>query len=259
MLSRMSELIVATSEGVELRQDIAGVGSRVAAGLLDALILLGFFAVLLLTVLLVYSFDPSGMSGFILGLLVGGNLLLLVAYDIVFHALWQGQTPGKRVLGIRVMSADGYPPTLLQLVLRGLVFPIDVFLSVPIPIGVIVIAATPKHQRLGDLVAGTLLVRVSQPVPIGGRVEPWPREQWSNMAVHTFALAPGLAARLSSEDRAFLREILTRTELSTEERRKLFVDAARHYAELLGLGPFEDARVVLKEVYLFAREMKTRA
>src|SRR4029078_12520472 len=97
------------------------------------------------------SFDPSGVSGFVAGLVVGGGVLAILAYHVLYHAFWEGQTPGKRALGIRVLSAAGHPATLMKLVMRALLWPIDVLLTVPLPVGMIVIAATPKHQRLGDL------------------------------------------------------------------------------------------------------------
>jgi hypothetical protein len=74
------------------------------------------------------------------------------------------------------------------------------------------------------------------------------------LKLRTLPLAPGLAARLSARDLELLRELVTRTDLEPEERRKLFVDAARYYTELLELGSFDDARIVLRELYLFARE-----
>ena len=149
------------------------------------------------------------------------------------------------------MSADGYPPSTLALLLRALVWPLDVFLSVPAPIGLILIAATPKHQRLGDLAAGTLVMRTPRNDAV---IEPWPTESWSTLTLRTLPLTLGLSARLSSHDLEFLRRLLTRTDLDPEERRKLFIDTARHYSSLLDLGPFEDARIALKELYLFTRE-----
>jgi uncharacterized RDD family membrane protein YckC len=247
----MSTLVVATSEGVDLRQEIAGAGSRFAAGLLDLILLaLGYFTVVL-AVLIPVSFDPTGVSRFVAGLLLGGGVLAVLAYHVLFHALRDGQTPGKSALGIRVLSADGHPPTLLQLVLRALLWPIDVLLLVPLPVGLILIAATTRHQRFGDLFAGTLVVRAASdrraPEPYAGRT-------WSSLPVRSLALTPGAAAHLSAEDRAILRDLLTRTDLSQEQKRRLFVSAAKHYSQRLGLGPFTDARIVLGELYLFARE-----
>lgn len=248
----MSALLVATSEGVLLRHEIAGAGSRLAAALADGLILVLVYVSVLLGVLIVNSFDVSGVSGFVTGVLAGGAVLFVVGYHIGFHLAWAGQTPGKRFVGLTVMSADGYPPSALQVLVRGLVWPIDVFVSLPAPIGLMAIAVTERHQRFGDLVAGTLVVRLARERAQG---EPWPGETWSGLPVRTLPLAPGLGARLSTEDLAFLRELLTRGELEHEAQRELFIETARAYAERLELGPFQDARIVLREVYLFTREM----
>jgi uncharacterized RDD family membrane protein YckC len=246
----VSELIVPTSEGVDLRHHIAGAGSRFAAGLLDGLILLAGYIALFLAALLPVQFDPTRISGFVVGLIAGGWLLGLIGYHVGFHALSRGQTPGKRALGIRVLSADGLPPKTMQLVLRALLWPIDVLLFVPISIGLIVIAATGRHQRLGDLVAGTLVVRA----PERGGAEPFGGRTWTDLQEKKLALTPGAAGRLGPEDRAFLRDLILRAELDPERRRGLFVAAAKHYSERLGLGPFDDARTVVFELYLFARE-----
>jgi uncharacterized RDD family membrane protein YckC len=253
----VTTLVVDTSEGVTLRFEIAGAGSRLAAGLLDLVMLGSGYLALGIALMLAMSLDPSGASGFFVGLYAAGGLLIAILYHFLFHALRRGQTPGKSALGIRVMSSDGYPPRTFALLIRALVWPIDVFLIVPLPLGLIVITATPKHQRLGDLAAGTLLIRAPREAAPS---EPWPDEAWSTLAVRTLPLMPGLSARLSARDLEFLRRLITRTDLDPEERRKLFVEAARHYSSLLDLGPFEDARVVLKELYLFARETsRTRA
>jgi uncharacterized RDD family membrane protein YckC len=247
----MTTLVVATSEGVNLRLEIAGAGSRFAAGILDGLILVFTYLVVLIAAMIPVGFDTSGVSAFVFGLLAGGALLYVLLYHVLFHALREGQTPGKSALGIRVMSADGSPPSSFQIVMRALVWPIDVILLVPIPIGLVFVAATARHQRLGDLVAGTLVVRKPS---AAADLEPWPGQRWSDLQFKTLRLAPGATARIDARDLEFLRALITRTDLADEERRRLFVDAARHYAERLGLGPFDDARDVLRELYLYARE-----
>jgi hypothetical protein len=144
----------------------------------------------------------------------------------------------------------------MQIVLRGLIWPFDALVALPLPIGLVAIAATARSQRLGDLVAGTLVLRDPPAEPA---VEPWPGETWSGLATRQAGIAPGMAARLAAEDLDFLRALLTRPGLDADERRRLLVAAARHYSERLGLGAFEDARVVLREVYLLARESRARS
>jgi len=251
----VTTLLVATSEGVPLRLDLAGAGSRLLAGMFDAAILAIGYLLVLIAVLIPVSFDPSGLSGFVLGLLIGGAPLVLMGYHVFFHVFLGGQTPGKRALRIAVASADGQPARTLQFVLRALLMPIDVFLMVPIPVGLIAIAATAKHQRLGDLVAGTLLVRVRS---AGAGEEPLPEMTWSGLQARTLPLTPGAAAHLAPEDREILRELLTRSELTDRARRALFILAAKTYCSRLGLGTFEDARVVIPELYLYAREAAGR-
>jgi uncharacterized RDD family membrane protein YckC len=247
----VTTLLVATSEGVPLRLDLAGAGSRLLAGMFDAAILAIGYLLVLIAVLFPVSFDPSGLSTFVLGLLVGGMPLVLIGYHVFFHVFFGGQTPGKRALSIAVASADGQPATNLQHVLRALLMPIDVFITVPIPIGLLSIAASGKHQRLGDIVAGTLLVRIRG---AAAAEEPFPEMSWSGLATKTLPLTPGAAAHLSPEDREALRDLLTRTELTDQARRTLFVRAAKVYSARLGLGDFDDARVVIPELYLYARE-----
>jgi uncharacterized RDD family membrane protein YckC len=252
---RVTTLLVPTSEGVPLRLDLAGAGSRIVAGLLDAAILLTGYLVVLVSILVPVSFDPTGVSGFLLGILVGGAVLAVLAYHVVFHALFAGQTPGKRVLGIRVASADGHPATLLQLVLRALLMPIDGLVMVPVPLGILAIAVTGRHQRFGDVVAGTLLVRLPD---LSARAEPYPEASWSGLPAKVLPLTPGTAAHLTPEDREILRQLLTRTELTDRSRRALFISAARIYGARLGLGALGDARDVLRELYLYAREAAAR-
>jgi len=252
----MTTLVVPTSEGVDLRQDIAGAGSRFAAGLLDAILLASGYLIVLLAVLVPVAFDPTGLSRFVLGLLVGGGVLAVLAYHVLFHVFADGQTPGKKALGIRVISTDGHPATRFQILLRALIWPIDVFLTVPVAVGLVVIAATARHQRLGDLFAATLVVRMRRSQ---GASEPFAKTTWTSLPSRTLVLTPGVAARLGAEDRMLLRDLLTRTDLEIEARRRLYVAAAKHYSELLGLGAFADARVVILELYLFAREQAARS
>ena len=260
--ARVAVWITHTTEGIGLRQELAGAGSRMLAALIDLVLLVATLLAALLVLALATSLDPFGAGEFVLGLLLGGWLLLLVAYFTLFELLWQGQTPGKRVLGIAVRNLDGGPASALQLVLRNVFLPVDLFLDLPLPIGFVLIAALPLAQRLGDLAAGTLVVHLAR----GGRTrepEPWPDERWSRLERRVLPLTPALAARFTRADQAFLRRLLARaepvtsTELEFQARRRLYVESARRFAARVGVERFEDARVVLRELYLFLREMRS--
>ncbi|HXG43262.1 MAG TPA: stage II sporulation protein M [Gemmatimonadales bacterium] len=145
-----------TPEHVTLDYEIAGIGSRALAALVDTLILvIGLLALVAAT----------GVLGGVLGADSWGEALYLVAsfllvwgYFAFFEGLRHGQTPGKRWLGIRVVRDTGHPITLGAAIVRNLLRVAD-FLPPPYLIGAILVAVHPRGKRLGDLVAGTVVVR----------------------------------------------------------------------------------------------------
>jgi uncharacterized RDD family membrane protein YckC len=258
--ARVGVWITHTAEGVDLRQDLAGAGSRALAAAFDLAILLVLLLLALFVLALTSSLDRSGAGGFLFGLLIGGMLLFLVAYWVVFELWWGGQTPGKRLLRLQVRSLDGGPVQPLQVLLRNAFVLLDLFLMLPLPLGFVLAAATPLSQRLGDLAAGTMVVRLPRERP--ALREPWPGERWSALHTRVLPLSPALAARFTRADTAYLRNLLARcepvtlSELEPAVRRRLYVEAAREFGARVGVERFEDARVVLRELYLFLREMQ---
>jgi|LakMenEpi03Aug12_release.lakeMendotaPanAssembly.Ray.scaffolds.fasta_scaffold24495_3 uncharacterized RDD family membrane protein YckC len=251
---------VHTPEGLVLRQDLAGAGSRMLAGLVDfalqaLILLLGLFGLYLLGDVL--PSELQSISNFALGLALGSMLLGPVLYGFLFELLQDGQTPGKRLLGLRVRDLDAAAAHPGKLLIRALFRPLDVLLLVPLPIGLILIAALPLGQRLGDLAAGTIVVRESR-ARAARRAGTKPR--WSQLPEKLLKLEPALASRFSARDAAFLRALLERgdepgrRELSDEARRRLYVETAREFAGRIGVHEFADARRVLEELALFLEE-----
>jgi uncharacterized RDD family membrane protein YckC len=156
---------VLTPESVELEFTLAGIGSRGLALLIDSLlVMLGialfwFFGSLFATQLLL-SIAPSGYGGTVVWLLAIaflGSFLISAGYFVVFETLRQGQTPGKRFTQIRVIRDDGRPIGLTQAALRALLRPLDDFLFWIV--GTVLILFDQNEKRLGDLVAGTLVIQ----------------------------------------------------------------------------------------------------
>lgn len=153
-----------TPELVALEYPLAGIGSRFIAILIDyliqgaAVICLIFGAMLFLPSLL--KFQAASAKWFI-ATLVLVPFLLQWGYFSLFEAFWNGQTPGKRAAKIRVIQQSGRAITLFESLARNLVRVID-FLPVYYAVGAISIFVTSRNQRLGDLVAGTLVVHEGQ-------------------------------------------------------------------------------------------------
>lgn len=240
-----------TPEGVEIRQELAGAGSRAAAALVDVLLFAVGAAVIGLALLALGAFGGSA-GRFVLGLYVGGIVLLWVGSTYAWHAATNGRSPGKMLVGVRVASADGSPATNVQHLLRALILIVDV-LPLPAPLGLVLAAATPRHTRLGDLAAGTIVLRTAQ---LESALEPWAGETHSALAVKQLAIGPDAARALDPRDVAFLRDLATRRGLEDGAQRALIARTADVYCAKLGIArpASVDPSAAVRELYLYARE-----
>ena len=212
----VTDLVVETPEGLTLRFGIAGAGSRSAAALVD----LFLWGAALFAALFFFQVVLGGLGGFAIWI-GAGTILSLVSYHAGFSVLWHGQTPGKRLMGIAVFDENGLgatPPAAhpaLALLAGG---------GLPARAGParrpdLMMAATPHHQRLGDRVAGTLVLRSSRQRQPS---DPLRRIAWSQLPNRRLELVPALAARFDGDDVAFLGELLGRVGVEPAARGRLF-------------------------------------
>jgi uncharacterized RDD family membrane protein YckC len=162
------QLTIDTPEQIALEFPLAGVGSRCLAMVIDSLIQ----AAIGLIVLIAGALLGLGLGSIVqratgsassAGLWVFAFMILLLfsawyGYFAVFEIVWRGQTPGKRALGLRVISVSGRPITPLQAILRNLLRIIDQ-LPALYAIGILSVLISARNQRLGDIAAGTVVVR----------------------------------------------------------------------------------------------------
>jgi len=154
-------ITIATPEGVDLEITLAGVGSRFAAALIDTLLQsTGLFVVLFAIGVIAGSRDSGGDGAALLliAFFVVFSFLVLFGYHVLFETLASGRTPGKRWLGLRVVRAGGRPVGFTASVIRNLLRLVD-FLPASYLVGFVTVLATARNQRVGDLAAGTLVVR----------------------------------------------------------------------------------------------------
>jgi uncharacterized RDD family membrane protein YckC len=157
-----------TPEQVGLEFSVAGVGSRFVAALLDMLIIFAFFFAEVLA-LVALGAAVSGSAGassgsagetagkWLIAFVVFVNFVVIWGYFALFEAYWHGQTPGKRVMKVRVLKDSGRQITLFEALARNLVRVVDYFPGFYL-VGVITMLCNKRSQRLGDLVAGTIVV-----------------------------------------------------------------------------------------------------
>lgn len=161
MAVQLGRLELETPDHVLLRYDLAGGGNRGFAALIDAVIA----ALVVAGSLFVASYAVRflGLAGIQLsGLIVLLAVLIAWSYFIVLEWLWQGQTVGKRMHGLRVIREDGAPAGFVAILIRNLVRIVD-FLPGFYGLGLMVIILSPRSQRLGDIAAGTYVVRAPRP------------------------------------------------------------------------------------------------
>jgi len=162
----IDDIAVLTSENVRLTYSLAGLGSRTAAYLIDkAIIGLVIAGATLIFIMLGMTFqDLNYMIGgsvagsFLLSLYIFIVAILFWGYYFLFEWMNWGQTPGKQMMGIRVSMADGAPADLVACAARNVIRFVDEILA-GFGITFLLMIFTPRFQRLGDLAAGTVVVK----------------------------------------------------------------------------------------------------
>ena len=150
-----------TPEHVDVRFELAGVGSRMAAALLDSILL--FLTLVLLTIVIgAVLGDGLGRTaeGWVAALMILLGFVVFWGYFAGFETLNGGRTPGKQALGIRVVMDTGRPVTPGAAVVRNLVRLLDCYFPLlPFVPAMLVMFLHPSNKRPGDLAAGTIVVR----------------------------------------------------------------------------------------------------
>jgi uncharacterized RDD family membrane protein YckC len=199
---------VDTPEQIDVAYDLAGLGSRFLASLVDSLVQ----TVLLLLVFGLGTLGLRWLLGLTLSEAAAGRFALPIAmvvtfalwwgYHVFFEMVWHGQTPGKRAVGLRVIKEGGYPIGLGESLVRNLVRVLDALPGV-YAVGGLVMFVDRRSRRLGDLVAGTVVVKERRELGLAtlrsvasGDVEPGDP-------------IPNLG-RLTASDHALLRDYLGR-------------------------------------------------
>lgn len=161
----MAKLTINTTQNIEIDFKAASIGERILAFLLDMIFKILYFIVFyyLNTIFHFSSLFPDDIWS------INAFFILIsipvIFYTVIFEVLMQGSTPGKKILGIKVIKIDGYQATIVDYFIRWIFRVIDLFIGNGI-IAVISILATSKSQRLGDFFAGTTVISTKNRVSL---------------------------------------------------------------------------------------------
>jgi uncharacterized RDD family membrane protein YckC len=268
------QLTIDTPEQVAIRFPVAGIGSRFLAILADSAVQVVAYALLILVFVLIATsapktaagdFSHSGEKWLIAGLILF-HFLMYWGYFTLFETFWNGQTPGKRLCKIRVIQQSGRQITFFEAMIRNLLRIVDMFPGFYL-IGVVTMLCNRRHQRLGDLAAGTLVVheRQSEEPLWGGN---GPRTITAGAFEPAVTEAPfrsseegtipaDAVARLSAEDLSVIERFFSRIlDMDLDTRARIAERLASQMSQKMGLALEPDAK---PELYLesIARQMRS--
>ena len=236
-------LSIETPEQIEINYSVAGIGSRFYAALIDIALLLPIF----LVGSYVYvraALDLDERLGNWLAAIAGiASFVLQWGYYMIFEIATNGQSPGKRALGLRVIKAQGYPISFSDSAIRNIVRIVDM-LPFAYGIGILTMLLNRNWQRLGDLAAGTLVVKE------GAKVSPNPAK---TPAIRKSAFIYGAwiqPEQVTDSELVAIREYISRRESLPRSRRlQLARTIGTPIARRMTSSDMIDYDVFIEEVY----------
>jgi uncharacterized membrane protein SpoIIM required for sporulation/uncharacterized RDD family membrane protein YckC len=230
---------IETPEQVVFGYTVAGIGSRGAAAILDVLLLTIITLVLwvgfgvLVSAIPVIGTAVGSVASWAFAAVILLQFALMWGYFVFFEALWDGQTPGKRRMGIRVVQDGGYSVSFAASAVRNLVRIVDMQPGFSYAVGIVAAATSRTGKRLGDILAGTMVVheRVLQAPTVEARGGP------ADNALPS-SLAAALAAALTEPEYELLGRFLARRGSLDADRRRALTEqlSERFAAHLTGEG-----------------------
>ena len=210
-------LDVRTPESIAFSYELAGIGSRFLAVTIDLLIQVAILLALVLGLswadahtgtkpIHLGAAEKAGMN-VVIGVLVFIVFTIFFGYFILFEALWNGQTPGKKALGLRVVRDGGYPIDFTAALVRNLIR-VGELLAGYYAISAVAAVLSPENKRLGDMAAGTIVIREA-------------RMESPTSMLEKIREEPVYAATayVSGEERALVKRFLERRDTLAAERR----------------------------------------
>jgi uncharacterized RDD family membrane protein YckC len=233
------ELVIETPERVELHYVLASVGNRFLAAAIDHLIQISAIVIILVAAGAMSDWALfSSMGVWSAALTVLAVFGVYWGYFVVFETLWSGQTPGKRMMRLRVVREDGRPVRFFEVFVRNLLrVAIDIQPLPSYAIGVVSIIFSPRSKRVGDFVAGTVVVKErSTEAPSLEEIIKVSELEYQRLARTTSAPFSADTRRLSEQELRAVKTFLKRRyELQEPSRSALAARIAQPISAKLGI------------------------
>lgn len=232
MVDSFDQLKIDTPEQIALELPLAGIGSRFLAMAIDTLIQVALY---LITGIIFLLLLPAGFSIFtFLPKTLGPAIAIFIGFAIywgyfaIFEIVWKGQTPGKRVAGIRVIKESGRPINAFEAVGRNFMRAIDMQPGILYGFGLVAMMLNKQSRRLGDFVAGTVVVHEKPSEQV--------RPTW-NTATESSSTSGGMG-NVTAEELVLIETYLSRRfDLEPDVRLRTAIQIAERIKVKTGLQP----------------------
>lgn len=150
----MSSIKITTTQNIDIEYELAGLGERIAGGILDNLIKYAYIFIVVMVFVSIHLTEV--FQGIYMVLLC----LPYFFYSLASEILMNGQTLGKRIMNVKVVSLDGGQSSAGQYMIRWLFLPIDFYFTL-YSCAILTVAFSTRNQRLGDMIAGTIVIKTT--------------------------------------------------------------------------------------------------
>ncbi|MEM9990156.1 MAG: RDD family protein [Bacteroidota bacterium] len=229
----MQNIDLRTTQNVAINYELASLRERVLAFCIDMLIVLVTYVILALSIFGAFSdWLTSGMFWSVLGGL--GPFAAFILYSLVSEIAANGQSWGKKALGLRVVRIDGRTPSWSDYLLRAVFYLLDGFLSLG-AIGMVFITSTTKNQRLGDISANTTVIQTKNRTTIS----------LQNLlkidSIEAYKPSYPQVRQLQEKDMLFIKSALERIQAHPSVAHQLALsELVQHLVQLLDLSSTPD-------------------
>lgn len=242
IITCMNTIKISTTQNIEVEYELASIGERITGYIIDKLIMGAYIIVITITSISRFLPNRSDIGIFVL-------IIPLFFYDLACETLMNGQSVGKKAMNIKVVSLNGRQPTLGQYIIRWLFRLIDFSITGNL-CALICVAASERKQRLGDMIAGTTLVRTFSRTGFHQTLYvPTPDE--------AYTVSFPEVAGLSDKDMQLIREVISEVQRTGNDQ--LAFHAKEKIMKTLNLNsamePIKFLQVLLSDFnYLTARQ-----
>jgi uncharacterized RDD family membrane protein YckC len=238
----MEGIYIQTTQNVTIQYTPASVGERIVGYLIDMLVILAWIVIVVI-VISASNPDTSNNDTFYI-LFLSIAMLPVMFYDLISELFLNGQTLGKRAMGTKVVMLDGTQPTLGAYLMRWIFRLIDITLFQGV-VAFITVIVNGKGQRLGDIAAGTTVVKIKPPLDL---------DQITTVKVpDNYQVTFELAIELTDKDLTIIKKVLAKNDA------ELMTQAAQRIKEVLDVQSTLPNRAFLETIqqdftYLANRE-----